>query len=254
MVEWRIIESGKNPASWNMSVDSAVVESVSKGLCPPTLRLYGWEPSAISIGYFQKLFDEVDVKKCEKSGVDVVRRITGGGAVFHECEATYSLVIPQSDPLIPGDDIIGCFRRICGGIIRGLDLIGVSASFEPINDVIAGGKKVSGNAQIRRKGCVLQHGTILLKVDVKRMFSLLTVSDEKIRDKLISRVEDRVTSVSDVLGRSVGFDEMIEVLRLGFSKEFEVDLVDGSLSSEEKENIEKFRKQKFANPAWVQKR
>ncbi len=254
MVEWRLIESGKNPASWNMAVDSAVVESVSKGKSLPTLRLYGWNPSAISIGYFQKLFDEVDVNKCEKNGVDVVRRITGGGAVFHEAEATYSLVIPQSDPLIPGDDIIGCFRRICGGIIRGLDTLGVSASFEPINDVVAGEKKVSGNAQIRRKGCVLQHGTILLNVDVKRMFSLLTVSDEKIRDKMISRVEDRVTSVSDVLGRTVGFDEMIDALRTGFSSEFEVDLHKGSLSDAEKQNLEVFREQKFANQSWIQKR
>src|SRR5208337_3830146 len=97
---------------------------------------------------------EVDLDACRASGVDAVRRLTGGGAVFHDDEITYSIVLPMGHELAP-DDILESYRLICSGLIGGLGLLGVKADFEPINDIAVGGKKVSGNAQTRRQGCLL---------------------------------------------------------------------------------------------------
>ena len=96
--QWRLLVTEGNSAFTNMAMDRAVLVANSKGKVPPTVRFYTWKPAAISIGYFQSLRDEVDLAECDKHGVDYVRRITGGGAVFHEKELTYSIVIPESHP------------------------------------------------------------------------------------------------------------------------------------------------------------
>ena len=133
----------------------------------PVLRLYGWKPSAVSIGYFQSLEEEVDVKKCKKAGIDVVRRLTGGGAVLHEHELTYSFITK-----VYPTNIMESYRLICEPVVMCLKNLGLDAKFSPLNDIIVGDKKVSGNAQTRRKNTLLQHGTILLDVDVEKMFSV----------------------------------------------------------------------------------
>ncbi len=193
-MKWRLIGYSESDAALNMAIDEAISESVSAG-GPPTIRFYGWRPSAVSIGYFQSLEKEVDVERCRTEGVSVVRRRTGGGAVYHDTagEITYSVIAPEG--MFP-KDILASYREICGWITRSLSLIGIESGFKPINDIVAGGRKISGNAQTRRGGTLLQHGTILYSVDVERMFSLLKVSDEKIKDKMIAAAKDRVTSVS----------------------------------------------------------
>src|SRR5208283_2072423 len=177
---------------------------------PPTIRFYGWDPTAISIGYFQCLGKEVDLKNCAEFGIDIVRRRTGGGAVYHDGEITYSVIAKES---VFSKDILESYRQICGCIIDSLALIGIKSEFKPINDIIVNGKKISGNAQTRRNGVLLQHGTILYSVDLDRMFSALKVSDEKIRDKLIQNARERVTSISQQ--RTVSWNEAYEALISG---------------------------------------
>ncbi|PNX48602.1 MAG: lipoate--protein ligase, partial [Thermoplasmata archaeon M9B1D] len=186
MIEkWRYLITEGNSAAKNMAIDKAVLVASSENKVSPTVRFYNWMPPAISIGYFQNLKEEVDLLKCEKSGVDYVRRITGGGAVFHEKELTYSIVIPESHPEI-SKNIMESYGRICGAIIRGLKQLGINSEYVPINDIIYNGKKISGNAQTRKLKTVLQHGTVILDVDVDKMFSVLRVPNEKIKDKMIS--------------------------------------------------------------------
>lgn len=253
MSEFRYLETGANPASFNMGLDEAVLESVASGAAAPTLRLYAWRPSAVSIGYFQGLHDEVDLGRCAELGVDVVRRLTGGGAVFHADELTYSLVAPESHALARGG-LLASYRSICSGVIAGLARLGVAAEFAPLNDVCSGGKKLSGNAQTRKLGCVLQHGTVLLGVDPEAMFSVLKVPDEKLKGKLIADVKARVSSVSAVLGRSVGYTEAVEAFKLGF------ETILGGLG-EPAEPLEDERaralahaRERFANGDWTSKR
>lgn len=250
--EWRVMGLDVNDAYMNMAIDEAICRLRSQGKSPNTIRLYRWKPSAVSIGYFQILEQEVDVDACKRLGVDIIRRITGGGAVYHsyEGEVTYSVIVNQDHPKIP-HDILRSYEVICSGITLAMKDLGISAEFKPINDIDVNGKKISGNAQTRRWNVVLQHGTILLDTDIKTMFTVLKISKEKMSDKLIKSAEERVTTIRRELGRRVSFKEAAEALKIAFPKVFDVKLVEGVLSREEKELASKLRKQKYSTPEWI---
>lgn len=251
--QWRLLQSDFNTAPINMAIDRAVLVANSKGEVPPTVRFFGWSPPAISIGYFQSLGEEVDLDACRKFGVDYVRRITGGGAVFHEKEVTYSIVIPESHPEIP-KNIMDSYGRICGALIKGLRHLGIESEYVPINDIITDGKKISGSAQTRKTRTVLQHGTVLIDVNVDKMFSLLRVPDEKIKDKLIADVKQRVTSIKHVSGEEIPFKEVAGAMKAGFEEEFHVELVEGMLTEEEIALTRKFEKECFSTREWNHRR
>jgi lipoate-protein ligase A len=251
--KWRLLGTENYTAATNMAIDRAVLVANSEGKVPPTVRFFTWKPPAISIGYFQSLEEEVDLDICKKLGVDYVRRITGGGAVFHDEELTYSIVIPESHSQIP-KNIIESYGRICGALMKGLKHLGIESKYAPINDIITGGKKISGNAQTRKAKTVLQHGTILMDLDVDKMFSLLKVPNEKIKDKLIVDVKQRVTSVKQILGEDLRFNETAEAMKIGFEEEFNVELVDGSLTEEEIELAKKFERECFSTRDWNHRR
>ncbi|MBI5159117.1 lipoate--protein ligase family protein [Candidatus Micrarchaeota archaeon] len=227
-----------------MALDEAMlVETQENEKLVPSLRLYSWKPACVTIGYFQCLREEVDVSKCKELGVDVVRRQTGGGAVFHDAELTYSF-ITRDYPL----GILDSYKLVCGAILSGLKTIGIDGQFVPLNDLIAGGKKFSGNAQTRKKGVLLQHGTILLDVDAEKMFSLLLVPNEKIRDKMIASVKERVTGVGK------GSDDVAGALKKGFSETFQAELVASNVSKHEEAETKKFIEEKYGNGKWNEMR
>jgi lipoate-protein ligase A len=207
--DWRLIEIEQHGAHMNMALDEACAEAVARRDVLPTIRFYRWKPAAVSIGYFQSLEDEVDTARCDEEGVEVVRRRTGGGAVYHDYdgEITYSVIGPvQRFPR----GITESYHLICGWVMDALAELRIGTEFKPVNDIIlaagtkgpegepVGGKKISGNAQTRRNGILLQHGTILYTVDLKKMFSLLKVGKEKISDKMIASAEERVTSLKKI--------------------------------------------------------
>jgi lipoate-protein ligase A len=236
-----------------MAMDRAVLVSNSKGKVPPTIRFYRWQPSAISIGYFQCLEEEVDLDICKDLGVNYVRRITGGGAVYHDKELTYSIVISESHIKIP-KNIMESYRIICRAIIKGLKKLGIESTYIPINDIITNGKKISGNAQTRKAKTVLQHGTILIDVNVEKMFNLLRVPNEKIKDKLIADVKERVTSLKHVLDKEISFKEISNAIKTGFEQEFNIELVKGTLTKEEEELTKKFEEECFSTKDWNHRR
>jgi lipoate---protein ligase len=249
----RFIDSGPAPGALNMGIDEALLGLVSAGESPPTLRLYRWSPPCVTLGYFQSLEAEVDIDACRAAGVDVVRRLTGGGAVFHDAEITYSLVLPLGHELAP-DDILESYRGICAGILRGLALLGVESSFEPINDIAAGGKKISGNAQTRRQGCLLQHGTVLLDLEAELMFSLLKVPAEKMKGRLIEEVKARVTSLGSLLGRAVSYEEAAGALRRGFAEAWGAELEPGRLGEAEMARARALAAERFSQDSWNRRR
>jgi len=251
--QWRLLQTGFNTAAVNMAIDRAVLVANSEGKVPPTVRFFAWKPPAISIGYFQSLVEEIDLDACEAHGVEYVRRITGGGAVFHESELTYSIIIPETHPQIPRN-IMESYGRICGAVIKGLGDLGIESKYVPINDIIACGKKISGNAQTRKARTVLQHGTVLTDVDVDKMFSLLKIPNEKIKDKLIADVKQRVTSVRHILEREMSFEEISQAMKVGFEEEFDVELVEGELTEEEIELARKFEMECFGAKEWNHRR
>jgi lipoate-protein ligase A len=251
--QWRFLETGFCNAYKNMAIDRAILVSCSNNNAPPTIRFYGWKPSAISIGYFQSLKEEVDLDSCKKLGVDYVRRITGGGAVYHDQELTYSIVISESHPKIP-KNIIESYSKICCALMKGLDNLGIESKYVPINDILINGKKISGNAQTRKLNTVLQHGTILIDVDVEKMFSLLKVPNEKIKDKLIADAKERVISIKNVLNKNISFKEISQEMKVGFEKEFKIELIKGKLNEEEKNLTKKFENECFSVRDWNYRR
>ncbi len=253
MQTWRLLETGHKKAAWNMALDQAILESVVAQKAPPTLRLYGWDPHAVSIGYFQSLEDEVDLARCNEAGVDVVRRITGGGAVFHQSEVTYSVSTRLDSPIMPSN-VLESYKVILAGLIKGLEWLGIEASFAPLNDVIAAGKKISGSAQTRRGGGLLQHGTLLMNLDVDLMFSLLKVPEEKMRDKLIATAKERVTSVYHLLGGGIGFNDAAQALQRGFSTALGVTLESAEPTEWELERAIQIRKERFESADWTKMR
>ena len=251
--EWRLLLTGEHNAAKNMAIDRAILVAHSKGHVPPTVRFYSWNPPAISIGYFQRLHEELDIEACKKHGVEYVRRITGGGAVFHEHELTYSMVIDEKHPKI-AKNILESYGSICGAVIKGLSYLDIEGTYAPINDILVNGKKISGNAQTRKLKTVLQHGTIIMDVDVEKMFSLLKVPNEKIKDKLISDVKQRVTSLRHQMEDIISFDAVAESMKKGFEDAFDVNLQLGQLTNEEQELTDEFIETCFGTREWNHQR
>lgn len=251
---WRFLDLRVADAYTNMAVDEALSYARGEGKAPNTLRFYRWNPSAVTLGYFQSVEDEVDLEACKKFGIDVNRRISGGGAVLNSSygEITYSIVAPEDEPRI-STDVTESYRYLCHGIVEGLALLGIEAQFKPINDIIVGGRKISGNAQIRRYGAVLHHGTILVDFNAREMFSVLKISEEKISDKMIEQAEERVTTIRRELGRDASFGEVRAAMEEGFGKALGVKLLPGELSEHERELVDKFR-EKYASREWIFRR
>lgn len=224
-----------------MGVDQALMTTTDDSV--PVLRLYGWKPYAVSIGYFQSLEEEVDVKKCKGLGMDVVRRLTGGGAVLHEHELTYSFITK----IFP-TNIMESYKLICEPVVMCLKNLGLDAKFSPLNDIIVGDKKVSGNAQTRKKNTMLQHGTILLDVDVEKMFSVLKVPSEKIKDKMIQDVKARV------MGLKKTYDEVAQGLQDSFSQKFEAEILKDDIKADEEIEARILAKYKYSSDDWNYKR
>jgi lipoate---protein ligase len=233
----RVLETGYNSAGLNMAIDEVLIETVDEA---PVLRIYGWWPAAVSVGYFQSIRDEVDIEKCKEIGVDFVRRLTGGGAVLHEFELTYSFITNQYP-----QNIMESYRWVCEAVVMSINRLGFNASFVPLNDIVVNGKKVSGSAQTRRKGVLLQHGTLLLNVDVDKMFSILKVPSEKLRDKIIKDVKERVTSLAGTT-----FDDMASSLKTSFAAKFDAKLVSDYLSTEELARAKWLEEEKFNSKEW----
>ncbi len=225
---WRIIGLNAYSAAENMAIDEAVSSLVKEGRSPPTIRFYRWSPGAVTIGCFQCVCDEVDLDACHRLGIEFVRRSTGGGAVYHDPagEITYSVIAPES---LFSKDIRESYREICSCIIRGLANLGIDATFRPINDVIIGGRKISGSAQMRRQGVLTQHGTILYGLDRTTMFSVLKPSKLKLSDKQAASFGEGIVCVREL--SSTSMEELYDALLKGFTagKAWEF----GTLSDEE---------------------
>ena len=248
----RLLSTGFHNCYYNMGLDEALLESVSAGGLP-ALRFYGWNPPAVSVGYFQGLTEEVDLGAAKRFGFDVVRRISGGGAVLHRSELTYSIIMGMEHPLA-AKDLGESYRILCRGLIRGFELLGIETIFSGINDILAEGKKISGNAQTRRMNCLLQHGTILLDNDIETMFEVLKVPEEKIKGKLIGEVKERVTSVRSVLGRIVNFEEAEAAFARGFAEAHVLDCKQAEISPAEDSRARELAETKFSAKEWLYKR
>jgi lipoate-protein ligase A len=247
--KWRILRYETHPARMNMAIDEAIAEMLSYNEASPTIRFYGWDPSAVSIGCFQNLEDEVDVQRCGDLGVDIVRRRTGGGAVYHDKdgEITYSVICPES---MVDKDINAMYRQICGYVVKGLKMVGIEAEFRPINDITVNGRKISGSAQTRRSGIFTQHGTVLYSVNPDVMFSVLKVDREKVVSKGASDRADLVTSVAKESKATK--NEVLAALVYAFAEGKDWYL--GQMSQDELARAETIAVERYGSDAWTRSR
>ncbi|MEM3731582.1 MAG: biotin/lipoate A/B protein ligase family protein [Candidatus Bathyarchaeia archaeon] len=255
MSEWRLLKLETHNAFLNMAIDEAILRAKTEKEVPNTIRLYRWKPSAVSIGKFQKIENEVHLDNCRKYGVDVVRRITGGGTVYHdfEGEITYSVIANKKD--LGAGDIIEVYAKIYGGIIEALRTLGLKADFDRGNEkacpnLMVRGKKISGSAQSHKRGVVLQHGTILLDVDLEKMFTFIRVPWAKTRVEVVCVAEGKITSLTKELGKKVSMKEAEEALVEGFERALNIRLMPEKLTAYELELAEKLCKEKYSTEDW----
>ena len=255
MNNWRLLKLETHDAYTNMAIDEAILTARTRNLAPNTIRFYRWNPSAVSIGKFQNIENEVQLDKCKKYGVDVVRRITGGGAVYHDTEGeiTYSVVANKKD--LKAENINAVYAKFYDGIAEALKILGINADFNEGNaktcpNLTVNSKKVSGSAQSHKRGVVLQHGTFLVDVDLEEMFTFLRVPWAKTCMDVINVAKNKITSIKKELGKTVSVEEVNNALSEGFKKALNIQLLEGELTPYENEIASKLYKEKYTTEEW----
>ncbi|MDP2871724.1 MAG: biotin/lipoate A/B protein ligase family protein [Bacillota bacterium] len=291
MMLWRAIFDRPRSGPMNMAVDEAMLQLVGQGAGPPTLRLYGWARPTISLGYFQRAAAEVDLEACAADGVPVVRRPTGGRAVFHDDEVTYSIVIPQA--MMPGS-VLETYRLLSGGILQALAYLGLhgelatpavrgdgagatgreryggnggharrapgdgmqSACFDSPSwyETLVGGRKIIGSAQTRQGGALLQHGSLLVGFDRARLAGLLRSGTRRDRDELAATLGRRVTSLEAEMGRRPSRREVQRALACGMARALSLYLVSAGYSAREREMARRLCREKYKTSEWTMRR
>ena len=244
-----------------MAIDEAISRAVQAGLVLPTLRFFGWQPACLSLGQAQPGAD-VDQAACRSLEVDVVRRPTGGRAILHTDELTYSVIAPEIEPRVQGT-LVDSYRRLSEGLLNGLVGLGVPTRqverpdahdrdqgpvcFEvPSNyEIVFDGKKLVGSAQMRKSGVVLQHGSIPLCGDIARISECLTNRPDP------KRVRQRATTVEAAIGRVIDYESAARAMAAGFARALALELQPGELTSQELNWTEELRRDKYAAASWT---
>jgi len=255
MTVWRLLKLGIYDAFTNMATDEAIVAARIKDMVPNTLRFYQWKPSAVSVGRFQDVSNEVQLENCHRLGVDIVRRITGGGTVYHDSkgEITYSVIAREKD--FGTTDVFQAYSTICNGLIEAAKILGVRADFNPGDpkncpNIAINRKKISGSAQFHKGGVLLQHGTFLLDADLEKMFTFLRVPWAKNITDVLCVAQEKLTSVRNELGKVVSTEEAYQALVKGFERALNSQLQEDALTSCERKQALNLRRDKFSTEEW----
>lgn len=259
---WRLLLMAPLAGSLNMAVDEAILREVAVGNSPPTLRFFAWQPACLSLGYAQSI-DDVDRDRLPSRGWDLVRRPTGGKAILHTDELTYSVITPQTDPRVAAG-IVESYKRLSAGLMRGLELIDLLPRNDhalaktprteaeavcfvvPSNyEITIIGKKLIGSAQARKQGVVLQHGSLPLTGDLTRICDALRFADEADREAAKERVRTRAITLAAALGRTVTWEQAATALKHGFREALNLEFETGALSEKEWQRAGELRVEKY---------
>lgn len=270
MQTWRYLPYSVFRGSENMAIDEAIMSAMKENHnAQPVLRFYGWEPATLSLGYAQSYAKEVDVEACRQANIDVVRRPTGGRAVLHQYELTYSVIVPESEEHVKGT-IIQSYLKISEALLKGINAVGVPAeivaqanSLHPGTaacfdapswyELVVAGKKLVGSAQMRRDGILLQHGSIILHFDTDLLFKLLKLPNEEVRQRLTKSLKTKACALDEVWTRPVTIDELEKEICLGFEEIMNIKMIPSVLTREENFMSEKLV-EKYCSQEWTMKR
>ncbi len=246
-IGWELIRETPTPPALQMALDEVLLRRVGAGLRPPTLRFWAWASRAVIIGRFQSLRNEVDLEEARAMGVQVVRRLSGGGAMFVEPDRaiTYSLYLPEG--LLEGVSFVDSYEALDSWVVGGFRELGVKASYAPLNDITSPEGKIGGAAQARRANAVLHHTTIAYEMSAGDMLRVLRIGREKLSDKGIASAAKRVSPLRRQTDLARG--AIVEHLIASFGRRF--GLVEGRLTAEELAEAERLVAEKFATDAWT---
>lgn len=272
-VNWRLLVSGCGDGALNMAVDEALLHTAMGG-GQPVLRLYAWSPAAVSLGFFQEL-DDTSINRAEiqRRGFGLVRRPTGGRAILHKHEITYSVAARQSD-IGGGNTLMGAYRSISRGVEAGLNLLGIGAALaekaggsdldrsslptvcfgHPARaDMVAAGRKIVGSAQLRRREALLQHGAIPISIDPAEHLAVMPggLGNAEADAADAGRLARIACGVADIIGREPSFSELADAIAEGFRRALGIEFEPGGLSAAETDLADRLRTGKYLNPEWT---
>ncbi len=271
---WRFLDTGLADPYFNMAVDEAIARFGARGH-PPTLRVYGWRPAAISIGYSQRIRQALNVKACAQRGVPVVRRLTGGRMVFHDQELTYSIIAPRGLVGL-GGSVLGTYKRIGQALVASLRRLGISAYLQRMScrydglgaahglepcftrsgryEVMVDGRKVAGSAQRWIGQMVLQHGSLLMGDGHLRVAQFLSPECTPAGDRMVQHLKEKTISLGVLLPRPVSYSQVAEAMVWGFQESFGVTLEPGRLRSDECSLAQRLIRQRYGRQEWTLRR
>lgn len=266
MKNWRLILDAPAKGAWNMAVDEAILEHAGRGDSLPTLRLYAWQPACLSLGYAQPYAD-VDESRLAAHGWDVVRRPTGGRAILHTDELTYSVSTAPDEPVMEGT-VLESYNRIASALLAACHSLELPVSMEQHTpptaatkgavcfevpsayEIVLNGKKLIGSAQARKREGILQHGSLPLHGDLTRIVQALNFTDESARADAATRLLKRATTAESHLGRIIDWETAAQAHVEAFQQTLGVSLERGELSPAEKARADELFQKKYAHPDW----
>ena len=268
--KWRLLVTPPMSGAWNMAIDEALLDIIGQDQALPTLRLYAWEPACLSIGYAQPCVD-IDRKRISDLVWDWVRRPTGGRAILHTDELTYSVIAPLTEPRVAGS-VLESYLRLSTALLSALHTINIHAEALPINptgntrengavcfevpsnyEIVIDGMKLIGSAQARRKNGVLQHGTLPLWGDLTRITNVLVYPTETKRREAALCLLSHATTVETVLGYEVSWEKAAQAFIAGFQSVLDLEFVQGNLSDREMQRAETLKEEKYNHPGWLER-
>ncbi len=267
---WRLLTTPSAAGAWNMAVDEALLDFVRRGDSAPTLRLYAWDPPCLSLGYAQPYAD-VDAARLTQRGWGVVRRATGGRAILHTDELTYSVIARADEPRMAGT-VLESYNRLAQAMLHAMRELGLPVEMQtnaqepapstptPVcfevpsaYEITVGGRKLIGSAQARKKDGVLQHGSLPLTGDLTRICQALFFMDESARARASTRLLARASTVESVLGRASDWATAAEAFVCGFEVHLGLTFERGELSASERTRAEQLVSEKYAHPSWTER-
>ncbi|MCI2947610.1 lipoate--protein ligase family protein [Staphylococcus caledonicus] len=272
---WNFINTGSHDPYYNMAMDEALLNFVSRGEIDPVIRFYTWNPATLSVGYFQRLTKEIDIDKVKEKGFGLVRRQTGGRGVLHDKELTYSVIVPESHPNMPST-VTEAYRVISEGLLEGFKLLGFEAYFaiprskeereklkQPRSavcfdapswyELVVEGRKIAGSAQTRQKGVILQHGSLLQDVDVDELFDMFTFKNDRLKEKMKKAFVDKAIAINDISDRHITLEEMEQAFEEGFKKGLGLEFKPLTLTEEQLAEVKELE-EKYRSDEWLYKK
>ena len=270
MNNWRLLYTPPSNGAWNMAVDESMLEHIHRGESLPTLRLYSWNPPCLSLGHAQS-FSDVDMERAKANGWEVVRRVTGGRAILHTDELTYSVTGSADEPVLAGG-ILESYNRLAQALMFAIRELGLPVEIKEHADqpatknlnpvcfevpstyeITVNGKKLIGSAQARKKEGVLQHGSLPLAGDLTRICQALIFKDEAAREVAAQRLLARATTVESIIGVETAWETAAQAFVHGFEAQLGIHFQRGEMSRSECERADELVKKKYAHPSWTER-